>query len=102
MSKISIKFDLILANLPYVSQDWNIAKESPGISYEPKTALFAAEKGLRLIKELLMQVAKQKNLAESGHVLLEADPCQHKEIVGFSKNFGFKHVKTVDYVIVLK
>jgi len=55
-------FDIIIANLPYLSPDWkyNRAMGSSGLSYEPQQALFAKEKGLMLIRRLLEQIASLK------------------------------------------
>lgn len=72
--------DIIIANLPYVDKAWDwLDKEA--LFYEPKEALYAEDHGLKLIKELIDQAA---NL-HVPRLILEADPCQHEEIVNFAK-----------------
>ncbi len=96
------QFDLILANLPYVDKGWGIEQSSPETGFEPKLALFAEDGGLGLIYKLLTQIRAQDVLAKGGFVVLEADPCQHKDIIGFASNLGFEYVKTWDYALVIK
>lgn len=72
--------DLVVANLPYVDPNWDwLDKEA--LSIEPKIALYAEGHGLALIKKLINEAAAMK----IPHLVLEADPCQHKEIIDFAK-----------------
>lgn len=72
--------DIIVANLPYIDETWDwLDKEA--LSYEPKEALYAKDHGLKLIKELIDQAAK----LHTPRLILEADPCQHEEIIKFAK-----------------
>lgn len=84
--------DIIVANLPYVSIDW---ERSPETDHEPATALFANNHGLALIFDLLPQT-KQK-LALGGKLILEADPEQHTAIIKEASRYGLIHVKTLGY-----
>ena len=60
--------DLVVANLPYVDKNWDwLDKES--LSKEPEFALYAEDKGLKLIKELIKEVVELK----IKHLILEAD-----------------------------
>lgn len=76
--------DVIIANLPYVDPDW---ERSPETDHEPASALFAANHGLALIFELLVQT--KEKLAIGGKLILEADPEQHKAIIKEAAIYGF-------------
>lgn len=91
------RYDIIIANLPYVDQNWQTGKE---IEFEPKTALFATDNGLKIVKRLIGQV--KAHLNPDGFLILELDPCQHANITNFAKSFGFSKFKTEDYIIVFK
>lgn len=91
------KYDIITANLPYVDEKWKTGEE---IKFEPKTALFADGNGLEIVKQLVEQA--KDYIKPGGFLVLELDPCQHKEIVKFAENFGFLKVKTDDYIVILK
>ena len=47
------KYDIIVANLPYVDKNWDWL--GPELDYEPETALYADDGGLELIKKLINQ-----------------------------------------------
>lgn len=89
-------YDIIAANLPYVSHDW---QRSPETNFEPSTALFAQNNGLALIHTLLQQAPQ--HLTDDGILLLEADPRQFTAIAQMaSTHFAVLH--SVDYTITLK
>ena len=100
------KYDLIIANLPYVNKDWYWIDEN--LKYEPKEALFASDNGLQVIKRLVVETQEyftKSKTAGDKRLLLEADPCQRKEIVKFAKKFGFAEEKknmTNEYAVLLK
>lgn len=73
----------ILANLPYVDQQW---ERSPETNYEPDLALFAEQEGLALIDRLIEQTPD--HLAFGGHLFIEADPRQHHVIIQTAKRQG--------------
>lgn len=96
-------FDLVIANLPYVSRDWEWT--SPELKYEPEVALFAENEGLALIRRLLLQISAQiseQKPNKKQYLLLEADPCQHATIVEIAKKVGFSSPKTHDFVVYLE
>lgn len=76
------KFDLIIANLPYLEQDKpNIMYREPhniGLNFEPETALFAAKGGFSLI-ENLVNVLPSK-LTSSGAALIEINASQAQRL----------------------
>ena len=80
LDDVRIKPDLIVANLPYVDENWEwVDKEA--LSKEPALALYAKDGGLELIFKLIDQAVEQ----EVYHLVLEADPCQHERIVQYAK-----------------
>lgn len=91
------KYDVIMANLPYVDETW---QTSPETQFEPSAALFAKENGLELIKKLIIQA--QDKLSADSFLLLEADPRQHQRIIDFAKEYGFSLFKKQDYIIALE
>lgn len=91
------KFDLIVANLPYVDLSWGwISKDT---AFEPSLALYAGDGGLEIIKRLLEQA-----VGRAKRVLLECDPCQHKRVIEFAKTLGYSCEEkfTREYHLVLK
>lgn len=87
--------DIIVANLPYVDIEW---ERSPETEHEPASALFAANNGLSLIFELLIQT--KEKLALGGKLILEADPEQHAAIKKEAAKYGLVHVSTVHYGVL--
>lgn len=67
----AIKFDLIIANLPYIPTSRVPRLPESVVDYEPKIALDGGPEGLTLIKKLLIQ-AKDR-LQENGALILEID-----------------------------
>lgn len=90
-------FHFILANLPYVVQEWDTP---PELDHEPELALYAEDSGLRLINKLLDQAPS--HLEIDGYVLLEADPEQHEAIVTRGQQNGLVLETVRDYIVVLK
>lgn len=89
--------DVITANLPYVDPSW---ATSPETTYEPALALFAEDRGLELIKKLIIQA--KTRLIKGGFLVLEADPRQHGTIVSFALNHNFKSYQIDDFIVVLQ
>ncbi len=92
LESVEEKFDLIVANLPYVSRDWDWTS---GIEFEPEIALFAEDNGLFLIKKLVEQAE-----GRTKYLILESDTSQQEEIVDFAKNYGFRFIKKDNFVTV--
>lgn len=88
--------DVILANLPYVDPEW---ERSPETNHEPNLALFANDKGLSIIKKLILQASTSQKLG--GILILEADPSQHDQIVDYAKNYNFSLNKKLGYALAL-
>jgi len=70
------KFDLILANLPYLKPDYKIT--NPALKFEPEIALNGGKNGLEIIKKVIKILpGKLKNHALA---ILEIDPRQKDKI----------------------
>jgi release factor glutamine methyltransferase len=89
--------DIIVANLPYVDTSW---RRSPETSFEPNGALFAPDKGLKLIKKLISQSAQK--IKPGGYLILEADPCQHDEIIKCAIKKSFEKINQNNYILVFR
>ncbi len=85
LANISNRFELIVANLPYVDRTWEV---SPETKTEPELALFAEDNGLSLIKKLITQA--NQNLSTNGVLLLEMDPRQIEIAANFAISHGYK------------
>lgn len=89
--------DIILANLPYVGEDWEV---SPETRHEPHEALYANDNGLALIKRLLDEAPGR--LAPGGQLFIEADPRQHAAIIKQAVQNGLAHKTTEGFIIWLE
>ena len=93
----NVKFtpDVIVANLPYVDQNWDWL-DKKALSYEPATALYAEDSGLKLIKRLLDQAGKR----QIKYLVLESDPSQHGKIADYASTKQYGLLETRDFVQV--
>ncbi|MCX6811718.1 MAG: peptide chain release factor N(5)-glutamine methyltransferase [Candidatus Berkelbacteria bacterium] len=76
-----IKFDLIIANLPYLDSRW-IFKE---LRFEPQKALYGGKNGLEIIEKFLREA--NYHLSQKGIILIEFDPRQKNEIKKLAKKY---------------
>ncbi|MEK7064114.1 MAG: HemK/PrmC family methyltransferase [Patescibacteria group bacterium] len=67
----AIKFDLIIANLPYIPTSRVPLLPESVVGYEPQVALDGGPEGLTLIKKLLVQA--KNRLQKDGALILEID-----------------------------
>ena len=77
-----IKFDIIVANLPYVdfdSVDFNNDNQKD-LVFEPKIALFHKDKGFYLVRKLLNKIIRKKYLNTDGIIFLEIEKGQSQRI----------------------
>lgn len=84
----NIKFDLIIANLPYVPKkvESRKFKVKSDIDFEPKNAIFANDNGAEIIKRFLIEAKDRLN--SGGLILIELDPRNATEIKSCAeKNF---------------
>lgn len=108
-------FDIIVANLPYVDKNWDWIDRDK-LSQEPEIALYAKDGGMWYIKRLLEGVVdkylrfynheepEEHPLVEDYpmHLVLEADPSQHKDIIEYAKSLKFDLVSENGFVLVFK
>ena len=91
------KFDIIIANLPYIDRSW---QRSPETNHEPALALFAKDEGLALIYQLIDQLPA--HLSPGALVFLEADPRQHGAIIAYAGSRQLQHKLTRGFIVVLQ
>ena len=96
LEKVDTKPDLIVANLPYVDENWEWVDKG-ALSKEPALALYADNGGLKLIYKLIDQVAERG----IKHLILEADPCQHGRIINYAKEKGLTLRETRGFILYL-
>lgn len=97
LNGISFTPDLVIANLPYVDREWGWI-DKKALSYEPEMALYADNHGLELIYKLIDQAAKKA----IPHLILEADPCQHKDIVDYATRLGYSLAEKRGFALFIK
>ncbi len=88
---------VILANLPYVPDDYPINEAA---RHEPKHAIFAGTDGLDLYREMFTQLATQHSTLNTLLVLTESLPFQHKELTQIAKRAGFHQLEQQDFIQV--
>ena len=86
------RFDLIVANLPYVGSR-EIESLEPELKYDPVTALDGGESGLSLIEELIVQT--KSNLNDGGVLALEIGDDQSSEVVQFMNDNVYKDIESL-------
>lgn len=82
------KYDLILANPPYVPTSGRAVAKSV-LAQEPKRALFGGKDGLQYVRKVLNQ--GQAHLKPGGAMVIEFDPPQKRAIAAEAKRAGWKH-----------
>ena len=90
------KYDIICANLPYVDKTWPWLDQK-ALAHEPAIALYTKDHGLYLIKKLIREASS--HLAKKGHLLLEADPSQHKNIINYATTHHLTLHQTKNYIL---
>lgn len=97
LNNIGDKFDIVLANLPYVPVDYNVSSD---VKHEPDLALYAGVDGLDIIKELFVQLPTKVN--QSAIVIVESLISQHDAIKNIAQEHDFGLIKTKDLIQVFK
>lgn len=96
-------FDVIVANLPYVDENWGWL-DKKALSAEPELALYAEDGGLALIKRLIDEASayacSEKMAPKERFLALEADPCQHEAIKKYASEQGWRHIETRGFAIL--
>jgi len=83
-------FNLIVSNPPYIPTE-KIKTLSAEVQNEPRIALDGGKSGLEIIKRIIDGAPVY--LKRGGTLLLEADPCQMKDIKILLAEKGFKDIK---------
>jgi release factor glutamine methyltransferase len=90
-------YHLILANLPYVPDDFPI---NDAAMFEPKIALFGGTDGLGLYRKLFTSFHEFSRLPQ--FVLTESLPFQHEALASIATTAGYRLLKTDDFIQVFE
>lgn len=93
LAQTTANYDVILANLPYVPDDFHI---NTAAQAEPRLAIFGGADGLDIYRRLFLQL---KALPwRPSFIFTEALPPQHDELASIASSSGFKLVRTEDFI----
>ncbi|MCF8473526.1 MAG: peptide chain release factor N(5)-glutamine methyltransferase [Emcibacter sp.] len=87
------KFDIILCNPPYIDEDDLESLALDVVKYEPHTALFAKENGLKEYKSLSEIIPSL--VADKGRVFLEIGHDQAQQVTDIFIKVGAKNMRTI-------
>jgi len=88
-------YDVILANMPYVPNHWQINEAA---LHEPKIAIFGGPDGLDVYRKLFAQLARFT--WKPKYVLTEALPPQHEKLAAVAASHRFNLRKSDDFIQV--
>lgn len=97
-------FDVVVANLPYVDEGWEWL-DLENLSFEPSRALYAkGNNGLSLYQRFIKELDYYGGVDGIwlDYLVLEADPCQHTQLIKMAEKAGFLHVKTEGYGLLFE
>lgn len=92
---IDKKLNVILANLPYVPNNWQINNAA---HHEPRLAIFGGADGLDLYRKLFKQL--QSADWKPDYILTESLPPQHKALNAIAKEAGYYQADEQDFIQV--
>lgn len=95
---VNSRFDLIVANLPYLSPGQDDL--SPELAYEPAIALYADDDGLSLIKQLITTAPAR--LTPGGYLLLEMNTDQIETVVSYATDYRYQVVKQEPFHLLMR
>lgn len=95
---VNSRFDLIVANLPYLSPGENGL--SPELAYEPAIALYADDDGLSLIKQLITTAPAR--LTPGGYLLLEMNTDQIEAVASYATDYRYQVVKQEPFHLLMR
>ena len=90
-SNIEGRFDLIVANPPYISED---AKLDVSTLFEPKLALFSKNAGFKDLKKIISEAINYLKI--NGVLILEHGVKQSSELSTHMKYSGYRNVGTLN------
>lgn len=88
---------VLLANLPYVPEDYNINNAA---KHEPALALFAGHDGLDLYRELFAQMRSQSLEIKDITLYTESLIFQHSELRKIAESVGYTQIEEKDLIQV--
>lgn len=95
---VDSRFDLIVANLPYLSPGQDDL--SPELAYEPAIALYADDDGLSLIKQLI--TTAPAHLTPRGYLLLEMNTDQIEAVASYATDYRYQVVKQEPFHLLMR
>ena len=93
-SEISVKFDAVATNLPYLQNDADLM---PEVQKEPAVALFGGDDGLDIYRRFLKDLPDYLN--NPGYLFTECDPWQQENLKTEAAKIGLKPIEE-DYFIL--
>ncbi len=93
LSTFDFRLSTILANLPYIPNNYTINKAA---MFEPSLAIFGGFDGLDLYRRLFSQIAELET--EPIYIFTESLPTQHETLAKFAKDFGYAQILDVDFI----
>lgn len=90
-------YDILLCNLPYVPDDYEINKAA---RHEPSIALFGGPDGLDLYRKLFKHIATLPK--RPLYILSESLPAQHSRLNLIAEAVGYELVKSDDFIQVFR
>ncbi len=97
-------FCVVVANLPYVNKEWDWLN-LPTLEFEPSSALYArGSNGLSMYQRFIKELWHYYNIGEVifDYVVLEADPCQHAELIKMAERYRLFYVKALGYGLLFE
>lgn len=90
--KVSGTYDFIVSNPPYLTEAEFLEAQPEVRSFEPKSALVAAEDGLKDLKQILKDAVSYLN--PDGFIVCETGLNQHKILKEYAFQCGYKRVNS--------
>ncbi len=97
-------FNVVVANLPYVNRDWDWLDQQ-ALSYEPSQALYAnGLNGLSLYRKFFNEINFYQNSNQMlvDYVAVEADPCQHADLIKMAEKSGLHYLQTNGFCVLFE
>ena len=95
---VNSRFDLVVANLPYLSPGENGL--SPELAFEPAIALYADDDGLSLIKQLITTAPARLTLG--GYLLLEMNTDQIETVASYATSYRYQVVRQEPFHLLMR
>ena len=93
----SSNFDILLCNLPYVPDDYQI---NLAVLHEPRIAIFGGPDGLDVYRRLFDQLGSRSSRPLL--ILTESLPTQHKVLRHIARKANYKQIDIVDFIQVFR